>query len=139
MLSSLGFGDFLHSLDPGRTWDEHLQYMLVFCMVHVKRNFAKKWPKHPFRYSLNQIWEEQTLGQLTRRMDSICILHPELKGWINNKRKPWILAGLTTEQSKVPYEWWLHARKHTSLGESSHFADNNFTGRSISLLSAVLK
>ena len=139
MLTFAGFGDFLHDLDPEREWHEHLKHMLVFCSVHVKRNFAKRFPKHPARHIINQIWHEATLEALLERMDSICTLYPELKSWINSKKADWILAGLTTEQTKVPYHWWVYARKHLGIGESSHFSDNNYTGRNISLLAAVLR
>ena len=139
MLMFAGFGDFLHDLDPEREWHEHLKHMLVFCLVHVQRNFAKKFPKHPARYMINQIWEQDTLQSLHRCMDSICTLYPELKSWIESKRVDWILAGLTTEQTKVPNKWWTYARHHTGIEESSHFSDNNYTGRKISLLAAVLR
>ena len=87
MLTFAGFGDFLHDLDPEREWHEHLKHMLVFCSVHVKRNFAKRFPKHPARHIINQIWHEATLEALLKRMDSICTLYPELKSWINSKKQ----------------------------------------------------
>jgi hypothetical protein len=72
-------------------------------------------------------------------MDTICEEYPELRSWILNKKKGWVLGGLSREQSKIPYKWWLYAREHTGINEGSHFQDNNFTGRNISLLGAVLK
>lgn len=72
-------------------------------------------------------------------MDNICSVYPELKKWIDSKRPAWILAGLSKERSKIPVEWWDFARKHTGLEESSHFQDNNYTGRKLSLLAAVLR
>ena len=113
--------------------------MLVFCSVHVKHSFAVKYPKHPARYKINKIWYEDTVTSVIQRIDSISTLYPKLKSWINSKKADWILAGLTTEQSKVPYDWWTFARKHTGIGESSHFTDNNYSGRKISLLAAVLR
>ena len=135
----LGFGDFLHSLDKAKRWEEHLQHMVVFCRVHVKRNFAKEWPKHTVRHSIDIIWQQETQDGLFQHMNNICEVYPELKKWINHKRTPWILAGLTKELSKVPEAWWTFARKHTGISESSHFSDNNYTGRALSLLNAVLR
>jgi hypothetical protein len=112
--------------------------MLVFCSVHVKRNFAKRFPTHKARYLIDQIWEAETEQKLSSRMESICLFYPELTSWISNKKTPWILAGLAKEKSKIPWEWWIYARKHTGIGESSHFQDNNFTGRKLSVLAAVL-
>jgi len=139
MLTRLGFGDFLHNLDPEREWDEHLQHMLVFCQVHVKRNFRKKHPNHAALYVVGQIWEAKTIEELEAKMDSISSVYPELKSWINSKKAPWILAGLTPETSKVPTEWWDYARKHTGAGESSHFSDNTFAGRKLTMLKACLR
>jgi hypothetical protein len=65
--------------------------------------------------------------------------YPELATWLKSKRKDWILAGLSQEKSKVPIEWWTFARSHTGISESSHFADNNFTGRQLSVLAAIMK
>lgn len=139
MLTFIGFGDYLHSLDPSRSWQEHLHHMLVFCQVHVKRNFAKKFPQHPMLFHVDALWNAETKQGLLEKMDSICVVHPELKPFFNGKKADWILAGLTIEQSKVPYEWWVYARKHTGISESSHFRDNNYTGRKLSLLSAILR
>lgn len=72
-------------------------------------------------------------------MDSICQVYPELERWINNKRADWIIAGLARSESRIAPEYWTFARKHTGISESSHFSDNNFTGRKTSLLNAVLK
>jgi len=46
---------------------------------------------------------------------------------------------VTPEQSKIPIKWWTFARDHTEISESSHFQDNNYTGRKQSLLAALLK
>ncbi len=135
----LGFGDYLHMLDSSREWNEHLHHMVVFCKTHVQRNFAKKFPTHPMKHHIHQLWGVNSRKKLLKKMDSICETYPELTSWIDNKRTGWILAGLTPEQSKVPIKWWMYARDHTGISESSHFQDNNFTGRKISLLDAVLK
>ena len=49
-----------------------------------------------------------------------------------------MLAALTKEHSKIPLQWWDIALKHTGLAESSHFQDNNWTGRKLTLLGALL-
>jgi hypothetical protein len=114
--------------------------MLVFCIVHLKRNFAKKFGNHEARYIvLNNIFAADTREQLSANMLSIYQLYPQIKSWIVNKQPQWLLCGLTRSESKVPIAYWTFARKHTSNGESSHFQKNNFTGRKTSLLNAVLK
>ena len=138
--SCLGLGDYLHSIDPTQEWDEHLQYILVFCTVHLKRNFAKKFPNHPARYSiLDLIFGAKDRREVAQCMHGICQAYPELKSWLVNKQPQWLLSGIAQVESKVLPEHWLAARKHTGNSESSHFQENNFTGRKVSLLCAVLR
>ena len=111
----------------------------MFCKTHVERNFAKRFPTHPMRHRILQLWDTPSKQQLLEQMQSICSVYPELSSWLQSKKKNWILSGLTPEESKIPVRWWTYARDHTAISESSHFQDNNFTGRKISLLGAVLK
>ncbi|OJD12483.1 hypothetical protein ACJ73_09344, partial [Blastomyces percursus] len=135
-----GFGDFLHSLDPTKTWSEHLQHMLIFCRTHLQRNFRKKFgPNHPAGHLVAQIWDMNNKRDILEQMDTMAKLWPELKTWLNSKRKDWILSALTLEQSRISADWWTFARNHTGITESSHFADNEFVGRKQTLLAAVLK
>jgi hypothetical protein len=91
------------------------------------------------KHEIHQLWNKQSKKGVLEEMDRISKAYPELKSWIKSKKKGWILAGLTPEQSKIPIKWWIYSRDHTGIGESSHFQDNNFTGRKISLLGGVLK
>ena len=113
--------------------------MLIFCKVHVQRNFTKRWPTYVAKYEVDKIWGATSKEDLYERMDSICSAYPELETWIESKKTPWILAGLSPDQSRIDPEWWTYARKHTSLTESSHFQDNNYTGKKLNLLVAVLR
>lgn len=135
----LGFGDFLHELDPSREWAEHLTHVLIFCKTHVQRNFQKKFGNHPAKHIIHLIWEAETKDAIISGLDQLCSIHPELTSWVKGKKKGWIMSGLTVEQSKIPVEWWKYIQDHTGISESSHFQDNNFTGRKLSLLTAVLK
>ena len=38
-------------------------------------------------------------------MDEAAERWPETKTWFRNKRADWVLAGMTTETSKIPVEW----------------------------------
>lgn len=140
MLSILGLGDWLHSLDPSRLWEEHLQYVLIFCKVHVIRNFRKRFPKHEAQtWVQDRLWQYETREQVLQQMDRICAAYPELKTWLKSKQKDWILAALCRELSKVQVQWWTHARKHSGVAESSHFSDNNISGRKNTLLGGIFK
>ncbi|PYH88476.1 hypothetical protein BO71DRAFT_136463 [Aspergillus ellipticus CBS 707.79] len=134
-----GLGDYLHKLDPRREWTEHLPYIIIFCQTHVQRNFRKKFGDHPAKYKIRGLWEASTTQEILEHIQCLSTEYPELKHWLENKKPPWILSGLAAELSKIPYLDWIYARKHTGLSESSHFQDNNYTGRKLSLLAAVLR
>ncbi|KAI9751102.1 MAG: hypothetical protein M1835_001264, partial [Candelina submexicana] len=134
-----GFGEFLHDLDSSREWHEHLEHMLVFCQVHTKRNFKKRFPNHPATHLIAQLWEAETVDELDERMTSIGLLYPKLKTWIKHRQTTWILAGLCQEKSRIPTYWWLLARSHTGIEESSHYQDNEYAGRKLSLLASILR
>jgi hypothetical protein len=72
-------------------------------------------------------------------MQSICELYPELRTWILNKQPQWLIGGLCQAESKIPIEDWILAKKHTGDSESSHFQENNFTGRGLTLCAAALQ
>jgi hypothetical protein len=95
---------------------------------------------HPFRHELTErLWTSESKEQLYQRMDGICATYPEFTSWLKSKRVPWIVSGLMKSESLVPLQYWEYARKHTGISESSHFQENNFTGRKTTLLNAVLK
>lgn len=99
----------------------------------------RKHPKHPATYEVMQMWDIEDAYEFEQRIQELMDTHPRLKTWLQNKLKPWILAGLVREKSHILKFWWLFARSHTGLTESSHFTDNNFTGRQLSFLAAVLR
>jgi hypothetical protein len=135
-----GFGDYLAEIALDRTWDEHLQHMLVFCQVHVQRNFIEKYQKHPVFHYIKLLWTDvDNLSALKEHIQSICVTFPEMKSWYANKETNWILARLSAKASKVPYEWRKIARKDTNASESSHAQDNFFARTKNALLHSILK
>lgn len=137
-----GLGDYLHEIHPALEWDEHLLHILVFCQVHVKRNFRKKFGDHPAKEAVYQLWNAPSREEFFKKMEGILELfpHDKLRRWLEHKSsKPWILGGLCPGQSKMDFQYWRLVSKHTNISESSHFLDNNATGRKLSLLGGVLR
>ena len=85
-LQYTGFGDYLYIINPSCEWDEHLQYILVFYLIYIKRNFIKRFPIYKVKYIIKQIWQAEIEQILMACMQSICTLHPKLIFWINNKK-----------------------------------------------------
>ncbi|PGG94966.1 hypothetical protein AJ80_10071, partial [Polytolypa hystricis UAMH7299] len=138
MKQAPGFGDFLHDLDPSKTWSEHLQHTVIFCQTHVQRNFFKKFKLHPARYLIDTIWDLPDTRDVVEHLDTIAQLYPKLKKWIDSKKKDWILAGLSAEHSCIPMTWQIYTWKYTGISKSSYFADNEFIRYKQILLAAVL-
>jgi hypothetical protein len=137
-----GLGDYLHDKYKAYTWDEHLQHILVFCQVHVKRNFRKKFGDHDAKEAVNRLWDQTSVEELFKIVKGIQATFGDAKldQWLKTKvSKPWILAGLCSAQSKMDYRYWKAVAKHTNISESSHFQDNYGTGRGLSLLGAILR
>lgn len=141
MLTRVGLGDYLHDLDKTRNWSEHLEHVLIFCKVHVVRAFRKRFPKHDmYDIVAHRLFNSNSRAELDSQMDEICRAYPELMAWIRGKQgKRWIRAALSGQETKIPIEWWMNARKHTGLNESSHFSDNNFAGRKNTIIGGILK
>ena len=88
---------------------------------------------------LNNIFTCESGDAIATYMRGICTVYPELRPWILNKQPDWLITRLARSASKIPIAYWTFARKHTGNSESSHFQENNFTGRKTSLLNGVLK
>lgn len=133
-----GLGEYLHMLDPSRDWEEHLQYILIFCQVHIRRNFRKRFPNHPVQHTLHTLWECDSREAYAERVRGITAAYPELKNWFQGKMKPWMVSAFVQSESKVPKLSWAYARKNSNLAEVSHFEENNAVGRKLTLLTAML-
>jgi hypothetical protein len=134
----LGFGDYLHELQPSKTWREHLLYVFILCKVHVRRAFRKKFGEHNDLPYLTELFDASSMTELRDIIDEVSQRFLETANWFKNKLPPWILAGINSEASKIPEQWWANAYHHTGISESSHFMDNEAVGRKLSLLSAIL-
>lgn len=113
--------------------------MIIFCQTHVKRAFRKKFPDHTATGIINLILNAESKKDVLDLMHQLVEYWPETKNWISNKKTDWILAGLTSEQSKIPIDWWNNAPHHTGISESSHYRDNEAIGRKQALLTAILR
>ncbi|KAK9342745.1 hypothetical protein V1522DRAFT_447941 [Lipomyces starkeyi] len=124
---------------PRWTWSGHLQHVLILCQTHVKRAFRKKFPDHEATSAIDLIWSVNSKAEVLQIMDEVVEKWPETKAWFRHKKSDWILAGITSEASKIPIEWWTNAPHHTGISESSHFHDNEAVGRKQALLTAILR
>ncbi|CAG8724597.1 5852_t:CDS:2, partial [Racocetra persica] len=58
--------------------------------------------------------------------------------WVQNKKHPWILAGLSPAFTKMAQPIWTSTPFTTNAGESAH-ANINRNGHNLSLLAAITK
>jgi hypothetical protein len=139
MLTLLGLGDYLAKLDPRLSWSEHLQYVLILCETHVQRAFKKKFNNHEATSVIPLIFNARSKAEVLGIMDKTSRKWPETAYWFKNKITSWILAGITSEASKIPINWWKLAPHHTRISESSHYRDNEAVGRKQALLTAIIR
>lgn len=133
----VGFGAYLASVDPSREWREHLQYILIFCRVHVKRNLFKYKPKHPARaWCFHVLFSLQGRSEVRTQLSILLQQHPDLRNWLKPKDHPCMLCGISKAFSKIDPEWWDAAPKTSNCGESSHNEDYCHAGRKGSMLGA---
>ncbi|KAI2466462.1 hypothetical protein F4781DRAFT_434338 [Annulohypoxylon bovei var. microspora] len=132
-----GLGQYLEGLDPSKSWQEHLLYIVIFCKVHLRRGFHSRFPRCNLGAFLDQIFGSPSQARLLEVISAAIRLYPETKDWWENKLPSWLQGGLCQACSKIDPVDWSNALKHTGINESEHFMVNNFTGRSISFLMAV--
>jgi hypothetical protein len=138
IIISSGFGDYLHQIDPRYTWSEHLHHILIFCQVHVRRAFRKRFGEHEATQVLDMIFEATSKAELQEIMKETTKKWPETTHWVQSKQVDWILAGLSSEHSKIPIQWRRNAPHHTGVSESRHFVDNEAVGRKLPILTAII-
>ncbi|CAG8811840.1 11923_t:CDS:2, partial [Gigaspora rosea] len=63
---------------------------------------------------------------------------PGIIDWVQNKKQPWILAGLSPAFTKIAQTIWTSTPFTTNAGESAH-ANINRNGHNLSLLAAINK
>ncbi|CAG8594517.1 15677_t:CDS:2, partial [Dentiscutata heterogama] len=56
--------------------------------------------------------------------------------WVNNKYKPWILAGLSSTFTQIDADIWNQTPNNTNVSKLAH-ANINHDGQSLSLLAAI--
>ncbi|CAG8666164.1 6019_t:CDS:2, partial [Paraglomus brasilianum] len=134
-----GLGLYLHKIDPSRTTTEHLEHIYQTCIVHYNWNIRNKKIPEEVKKMMYAIPNQETEAQvqlLLYQIESSEI--PEAINWVRDKRDPWMLASISLVYSKMSREVWNLPPHNTNASESAH-ANINLDGKSLSLLSAILK
>ena len=128
---------FLASIDDTRSWSEHLQHILIFCRVHIRRKLHQKF-RNVSEYTLMC----QLLSEANKlKFDTILrqLLHssnPDVCNWARNKNIDWILAGMSRCYTKMPAVSFASFEKNSNLVESTHHS-TNLGGIGVSLLAGI--
>jgi hypothetical protein len=133
----LGLGMFLHSIDPSRSWSDHLMHILIFCRVHIQRTLYQSFRDAP-EYSLmcqlltetNKTKFDVILRQLINSSN------PNVRHYARNKNVDWILAGMSRCYTKMPAVSFDSYEKNSNLVESTH-RSTNLSGVGVSLLAGI--
>ncbi|KAI1370044.1 hypothetical protein F4677DRAFT_460196, partial [Hypoxylon crocopeplum] len=71
-----GLGQYLHGLDPSKSWQEHLPHVVIFCKVHLVRGFHSKYPKCDLGSFMDQIFGSPSKERLNELMKAAIHLYP---------------------------------------------------------------
>ena len=101
-LTFVGLGKYLHDIDPSRSWRDHIQYILVFCLVHYNRN-VQPFRRHPEFRTMRELpfmsSKQQALEYLAKWK-----LDPLIGGWAKHKSCSWVST--RTILYKLLYKFW---------------------------------
>jgi hypothetical protein len=117
-------GAYLHSLDPQRTWQQHISCVLIYCLVHFERNI-RIFQSHPLYYDIKSI------PRLESR-EEVQLLFNRLKTDPNKKVRDFarryncqlILGGLNKHYSLMDRDLFVSVQHHTNTLESIHRKTN---------------
>ncbi|CAG8564208.1 11696_t:CDS:10 [Dentiscutata heterogama] len=136
---ALGLGKYLHSKYSYLSCEEHLKHIYKLCQVHFNHNIRNKAISDETKklmYSVTKLnTQEEILNVLEKIKKSD---EPGTAEWVNDKYKPWILAGLSSAFTKMKADIWNQTPNNTNASESAH-ANINHDGRSLSLLAAIYR
>jgi len=135
----------LYSLDPTQRPEEHIQYLLVFCLIHYSRAI-KKYSSYGAKYELmrqipflpDQLQIQAAFNEIRKA--------PELRAWAGTKQVTWMLACLTRPFAKEvklvgvrkPLNRFDEVRRETNVSESINHQSNEGTGRYHTFVGAVV-
>lgn len=128
----------MHEQYPLFTWQEHLEHMLVFCQVHIQRNWRKFYPNAPDEKQILLLLNAPSKDAFKQQVEALCQQYPNRKDWFKGKLASWIIAGLVPSASKVLSKWRTYAAKTSNIAESGHWEDYVAVGQKRSLLAVIL-
>ncbi|RIB08981.1 hypothetical protein C2G38_2210110 [Gigaspora rosea] len=118
---ALGLGQYLHSKYNNLSCEEHLQHIYKLCQIHFNHNNRNKAISNETKtlmYSIPTLkTQENVIKALTNIKESGELGAAE---WVQDKSKPWILAGLSVAFTKMNIHIWNQTPNNTNANESAH-------------------
>ena len=124
-------------LDPDRSWQEHVQSIFIYCLVHFYRGIDAKFANHPLRNEMRRLPELDTQEALNEWFTTF-IDDPTTQAWAMHKKTPWILSGIVRHQSRMDAKFWNMADKNSNIIECTHQKSYQ-SGQNSSLMTAIQK
>lgn len=124
MLTSLGLGAYLHSLDPRRTWQQHVSSILIYCLVHFERNI-RVFQDHPLYFDIKAIPKLESRKEVQLLFDRLKT-DPikRVRDFARRYNCQLILGGLNKHYSLMAPEFFVSVQHHTNTLESIHRKTN---------------
>src|SRR5947209_20532717 len=115
----LGIGSYLSEIDSERSWDEHIQHIFIYCLVHFYRGIDAKFANHVLRDEMRRLPNLDTEDALNQWFDTF-LNDSTTRAWAQHKKTTWILSGIVHDQSRMDKKFWNMADKNSNIIESTH-------------------
>jgi hypothetical protein len=134
----VGLGRYLVTLDDTQTWQNHLQYIMIFCLVHYNRNIQHFRDHQAYSLMKNLPFLHDSSHVLTI-LDQLAI-DPDRKvaAWAKDKQTSWVLSGINQSFSKMNSETFRSIQRNTNNIESIQ-RQTKTTGRDLSLANGIVQ
>lgn len=134
-----GLGMHLSKIDPTRNADEHLQHILVSCLVHFHRALHSKRFSDEVKDIMKKIpfiVDKETLNLTLDRLR----MYPEkeIHNWLEFYTQLWLLSSLSPAKTKMPLDIFCRLSRTTNAIESNH-ANANWSGKQMTLHATVFR
>ncbi|KAM0793811.1 hypothetical protein BDR22DRAFT_827483, partial [Usnea florida] len=129
------FGQYLSEIDPSKKWDEHIQYVMIYCRIHLMRGIELKFKNHRYYDLMRRIPNCSSKTELELILNQL-LEDPITRAWAIHKSRAWIISGLHIDYSRMDREAFLSFVKDSNLGEVTH-RKTNYGGIGQSFLGAI--
>ncbi|SMR41984.1 unnamed protein product [Zymoseptoria tritici ST99CH_1E4] len=143
LMQARGLGQYLASIDYlNRPWKEHLEHVIIYCVVHWNRNLFQAAGTHkdsadPIHRRMQALREITSKEAWDKEIEALKgHPNPAVAAWAKQKNFRIVRCGLAPAYSRMDKAMWEAIRCHTNLIESTGSLSNT-RGRKLPIMTAI--